>query len=227
MFRRALAGVPGRSRHQVHFPRSTPSMRPARAKTRVRHPDDPPMGSGLPARRGSARYRPAAEPDGEAIVGMPERDVDVKLVHGPQPKAKSPVRDVAWSGDEACQVIGWAAACVVNGDHDAARGGPDAYGRGRAAVAVCVADCFGDADQQVVERGGGDAAGADPRERVPGFGGGAVDQFDRGRAVFERIGYVRAAVEYQDVLVFNGLPYEPDPLEDCAPTIELEPTRRR
>ena len=31
----------------------------------------------------------------------------------------------------------------------------------------------------------------------------------------------RASDRYQDVLVFNGLPYVPDPLEDCAPTIEL------
>lgn len=52
-----------------------------------------------PHRRGSARYRSAAEPDGEAVVGVPERDVDVELVDGPEPKSKSPVRGVAWSGD--------------------------------------------------------------------------------------------------------------------------------
>jgi hypothetical protein len=79
-----------------------------------------------------------------------ERDADVELVHGPQPQSKPVVRDVAWCGDQACQVIGWTAACVVNGDHDAARCGPDAYGHGRAAVALCVGDCLGDADQQVV-----------------------------------------------------------------------------
>jgi hypothetical protein len=44
-------------------------------------------------RRGSARYCSAAEPDGEAVLGVPERDVDVELVDGPQPqsKSKSPV----------------------------------------------------------------------------------------------------------------------------------------
>ncbi len=88
------------------------------------------------------RDRSAAEPDGEAVIGVPERDVDIELVHGPEPKSKSPVRGVAWSGEEACQAVGWAAAFVVNGDHDAARCGPDAYGRGRAAVALCVADCL-------------------------------------------------------------------------------------
>jgi anti-sigma regulatory factor (Ser/Thr protein kinase) len=31
----------------------------------------------------------------------------------------------------------------------------------------------------------------------------------------------RASDRYQDVLVFEGLPYAPDPLEDSAPTIEL------
>jgi ABC-type transporter Mla MlaB component len=45
--------------------------------------DRPPMRSGLPVRCGSARYRSAAEPDGEAVVGVPERDADVELVHGP------------------------------------------------------------------------------------------------------------------------------------------------
>jgi hypothetical protein len=49
------------------------------------------MRSGLPVRRGSAGYRSAAEPDGEAVVGVPERDVDVELVHGPKPKSKSAV----------------------------------------------------------------------------------------------------------------------------------------
>src|SRR5436309_10835648 len=159
------------------------------------------MRSGLPVRRGSARYCSAAEPDGEAVVGVPERDVDVELVHGPQPKSKSPVRGVARGGGEACQVIGWAAACVVDGDHDAAWWGPDAYGRGRAAVSLGVAGGLGDADQQVVERGGGDAAGADLRERVPGIGGGWVDQLDCGRGVFERIGSIREAVECQGALV--------------------------
>jgi anti-sigma B factor antagonist len=45
--------------------------------------DRPPMRSRLPVRPGSARYGSAAEPDGEAVVGVPERDVDVELVHGP------------------------------------------------------------------------------------------------------------------------------------------------
>jgi hypothetical protein len=62
-------------------------------------PVPPAMRSGLPVRRGLAGYRSAAEPDGEAVVGVPERDVDVELVHGPEPKPKSPVRDVAWRGD--------------------------------------------------------------------------------------------------------------------------------
>src|SRR6185437_9941842 len=106
----------------------------------------------------------------------------------------------------ACEVIGWAAACVVNGDHDAARRGPDAYGHRRAAVALRVGDCLGDADQQVVERGGGDAAAADLRERVPGIGGGPVDQLDKGRGVFERIGGVREAFECRGVLVAVACP---------------------
>jgi hypothetical protein len=112
------------------------------------------------------------EPDGEAVVGVAERDVDVELVHDPQPQSKSPVRGAAWRGDQACQAVGGAVAGVVNGDHDAVARGPDAYGRRRAAVALRVGDGFGDADQQVLERGGGDAAGADLRERVPGIGGG-------------------------------------------------------
>ena len=98
-------------------------------------------------------------------------------------------------------MIGWAAAGVVNGDHDAARRGPDAYGRGRAAVALRVGDCLGDADQQVVECGGGEAAAADLRERVPGIGGGPVDQLGKGRGVFERIGGVREAFECQGILI--------------------------
>ena len=42
---------------------------------------------------------------------------------------------------------------------------------------------------------------ADLRERVPGFGGGSVDQLDSGRGVFERIGCVGEAFEDQGVLV--------------------------
>jgi anti-sigma regulatory factor (Ser/Thr protein kinase) len=34
-------------------------------------------------------------------------------------------------------------------------------------------------------------------------------------------GQRRASDRYQDALVFEGLPYAPDPLEDSAPTIEL------
>jgi hypothetical protein len=104
------------------------------------------------------------EPNGEAVVGVCERDVDVELVRDPQPKSKPVVRGAAWRGDQAGQTIGWAVAAVVNGDHDAVRRGPDACGRRRAAVAFCVGDCLGDADQQVLDCGGGDAAAADLRE---------------------------------------------------------------
>ena len=142
--------------------------------------DLPVMRSGSPVRRGSASYCSAAEPDREAVVGVPERDVEVELVHDPQPIPKPPVRDAAWSGNEARQAIGWTVAGVVNGDHDTVRRGPDAYGRGRAAVALRVGDGLGDADQQVVDRGGGDASAADPGDRVPGIGGGPVDQLDQG-----------------------------------------------
>ena len=58
------------------------------------------------------------EPDGEAVIGVPERDVDAELVHDPWPKSKSPAGDAARGGTEACQAIGWAVACVMNGDRD-------------------------------------------------------------------------------------------------------------
>jgi hypothetical protein len=103
------------------------------------------------------------EPDSEAVAGVSECDVDVELVRDPQPKSKPVVCGAAWRRDQACQAIGRAVACVVNGDHNAVRRGPDAYGHGRAAVALCVGDCLGDADQQVFEDGGGDAAPADLR----------------------------------------------------------------
>src|SRR5215471_21737903 len=94
------------------------------------------------ARRGgrSGRAREVPEPNGEAIIGVPERDVDVKLVHDPQPESKAPVGGAAWRGDQACQAIGGAAAGVVDGDHDAARRGPDAHEHGWAAVALGVGD---------------------------------------------------------------------------------------
>lgn len=78
------------------------------------------MRSGSPVRCGSASYCSAAEPGREAVVGIPERDVEVELVNDPQPISKSSVRDAAWSrNNEACQAIGWTGAGVVNGDHDA------------------------------------------------------------------------------------------------------------
>ena len=107
------------------------------------------------------------------------------MTHSPRPRAGP-----GCSGQlgQACQAVGGAGAGVVDGDHDAVGRGPDAYGHGRTAVALCVADRLGDADQQVVESGAGDAAGADLRERVPGIGGGAVDQLNGGAGVFERVG---------------------------------------
>jgi hypothetical protein len=39
-------------------------------------------------------------------------------------------------------------------------------------MAVGVGDCLGDADQQVLDDGAGDVAAGDPRQEVPGVGGG-------------------------------------------------------
>src|SRR5438034_9489847 len=117
-----------------------------------------------------ARPRGVPEPDGEAVASASERDVDVQLVRDPQPQSKPVVRCAAWGGDQACNGVGWAVACVVNGDHNAARRGPDTYGGRRAAVAVGVGDCLGDTDQQVLEDDGMDATAGDLRERVPGIG---------------------------------------------------------
>src|SRR5205823_3643984 len=110
-------------------------------------------------------------------------------------------RGAGCRGGQACQVVGWAGASVVDGDQDAAWRGPDADGRGRASVAVGVGEGLGDADQQVLEGGGGDAAGGDLRERVPGVGGGPVDQLGQRWEVFERVGRVGEAFEGQGVLV--------------------------
>jgi anti-anti-sigma factor len=72
------------------LPAAPPAASPGPAAQRRRtlwfpgpRADRPPMRSRLPVRRGSAGYGSAAEPDGEAVVGVPERDVDVELVHGP------------------------------------------------------------------------------------------------------------------------------------------------
>jgi len=46
------------------------------------------------------------EPDGEAVMSMPERDVDAELVDDPQPESEPPVADAAGGGNQARQAIG-------------------------------------------------------------------------------------------------------------------------
>ena len=63
------------------------------------------------------------------------------MTYSPSPSRRSVV--LPGGGDGACQAVGWAGAGVVDGDHGAARCGPDAHRRGRAAVALCVAEGLG------------------------------------------------------------------------------------
>ena len=51
-----------------------------------------------------------AEPDGEAVAGVAEGDVEVELVGDPQPHAKVLVWGVVWLGDQACEAVGGAGA---------------------------------------------------------------------------------------------------------------------
>src|SRR5215471_11309624 len=121
---------------------------------------------------GLAVRRAAAQPDREAVVCAVEGDVDVELVDEPQPK--SGIGNAAGCGNQACQGVGWSVALVMYVDHDAVRGGPDAHSHRSASMEQCVADCLGDADQQVFQDRLGDAAFADLRKRLPGCGCGCV-----------------------------------------------------
>ena len=135
-----------------------------------------------------------------------ERDVDVELVRDPQPHSKVAVRGVAGHGDKACHAVGRALAGVVDGDHDMVGRGPDAHGRGRAAMALHVGDRLGDTNQQVLDDGAGGTAAGDPCQGVPGIGGGPVDQLGQRRGGFQRIGRVRQAFEDQGILVAAAFP---------------------
>ena len=150
------------------------------------------------APRGLANRRAATQPYREAVVGVLECDIDVELVDEPQPK--SWLRRVAGGGNKACQGIDWTAPLVMNDDHDAVRCGPEAHSHRSAPVDQGVADCHGDADQQVFQDRVGDAAAADLRERLPGLDSGPVDLLNNGPGLFEWIGGEGERFEYRGIL---------------------------
>jgi len=103
-----------------------------------------------------------------------------------EPQPEFCVGEITGRGDQACPGMGWAAAVVVNLDHDAVRPGPDTDRCRPVAVQHRVVDRFGRPEQQVVEDRAGDTAAADPGKRVPDRGGRTVDQLDDGCGLLER-----------------------------------------
>jgi hypothetical protein len=65
----------------------------------------------------SVRRCPAAQPDGEAVTGVHERDVGIELMLDPEPKAR--VCGAMCCGNKACQGVYGAGAGVMDGCHDA------------------------------------------------------------------------------------------------------------
>ena len=143
--------------------------------------------------------RPAAQSDGESVVTMDERHINVELVRQPQPEAM--VSGEVGRGDQACEGIGRTAAIIVNVHHDTAWCGPDANRRRWLTVQQCVADRLGGADQQVVKRRVRDAAATNQRKRAPRLSWRAPGELDDRCRLLKRVRRGGNPLEMRGILV--------------------------